>query len=231
MDKTVFEWLADANDDFDYASEEYKLMPYSYTRNKNVWRNCQLAAEKALKAVYLINYPVDTLPKIHKTNLILSFITTDLCDEKTLQDVKQTLNELGSYGGKGRYLDNEFLPENSDCDKAIKNAGIVVEWAENIVKQVHEREQTELRTLKEHYETRIALTSNGESYSGKILIIDTDNNSLLQACEDDKGEIRSLVEHILSNLETGIEFLGQNKAVTICYKNGKATVSPIEENS
>jgi len=121
-------WLSHAESDFGVAKH---LMNTYYPKPLEIiCFHCQQAAEKAVKAVIVLNGCQGGLPKKHDITMLLNQIKNMVSVDEALFDYADM---LAPYGVAMRYP-NEMILEERHAETAISIAAKFVEWANEIVR-------------------------------------------------------------------------------------------------
>lgn len=128
MDQETKQWLDFADQDLGVARHLFDT--YYPKPLEIVCYHCQQAAEKALKAVIVANGCPGGLPKMHD----LSFLLGQMKNYVQIDDLYfDYADALTPYGVSVRYPNELNLEEHHAAD-AIKQAGMIVDWAKQLMK-------------------------------------------------------------------------------------------------
>ena len=137
--KYAVNWLQTARDDYNFARNTYGQItsPNDY---KYICFHCQQAAEKAIKAVFLLDHLTKDMQYSHDLSILLTeyisgqFIPDDMEDELLANADKLTPYETQTRypAGNGKYI---IDPSNFNCAEALKAAKFILDWAENEIEK------------------------------------------------------------------------------------------------
>lgn len=121
------EWLAYAQSDLGVAKHLYdKYYPKPL---EIICFHCQQSAEKAVKAIIVLNGSQGGLPKKHNIDLLLNQIKNMVAVEEKYYDYADTLEP---YSVSMRYP-NELFLEDRHAKNAIDMAQEFFDWAKNTI--------------------------------------------------------------------------------------------------
>jgi len=119
-------WLDYAHMDYDAAVTLFEHHPQPF---EIICYHCQQAAEKAIKALFILFEVPGGIPRKHDLSFLLNQIRNNV---EIPTDLRQHADALSVYGIISRYP-NE-IPVNQDRARlALQYAAQVLRWAENIV--------------------------------------------------------------------------------------------------
>lgn len=133
MTEITKRWLESAKTDSGVA--EHLLNNYHPKPLEIICYHCQLAAEKAIKALHFEIGFDGGLPKSHDLTFLLNQIKNRVSIGENIFD---EADELSQYGVKIRYPDEMFVSEEI-AKKSISQANDIIAFVENLVAELSEK--------------------------------------------------------------------------------------------
>ena len=137
------EWLSFSESDLgvaDHLNKTYHPKPLEI-----ICFHCQQAAEKAVKAVIVLNGSQGGIPKKHDLFLLLNQIKNMVSIDEKLYDYADT---LAPYSIAMRYP-NELQLEDRHAEKAIQMAKEYIAWAKPLVDSATAADETSEKKAEE----------------------------------------------------------------------------------